>query len=488
MLAPLVLPNKKLGTIQLLGVVVNTTIPFFEQQREKLKTFEGNHNSVALTELAVSFYTRGLLQHLKPMIQIETGQKGVKMFGIENLETILKTVPKTQKESSDALDLINDFLENLDESVTLLQQEANKILETKKLQEVMSREEVNVTTKETYPKIPSLVFQAYSHLIEVLEKGRSLPETIPWPIVLVPRSANRIAAISTAFYTPPALFKTGLLNSGRSLRLFTLISSPEPVSLKDKEQFLDPNPDRAPLRVKLMSRFGEPPSNLFKDHTKWKRPSMKVNLEKRKIKITVPATWLKTTKPFSAHLRHSSYMVAFYAYIKLTRENVPDEYFSVSFDVGINTHTTGRPPRFSPTTPVVLSFSPTEATHNREKGGKSIFSNGDLKKWVMTQDEIQHLFDDDDDEKSKPWVRVAAHVTRIYIGTTTGGVNKIKDRSVPEEYDKFYQRISGTPHQTVGWASLQKAMKLTLLTFSQTGKSTRVDMVRDFNVDVSYET
>ncbi len=506
MLVPLVLPNKNLGAIQLLGVNTVTTIPFLEQQKEKLKTLSSSRNLAALTKLSVSFYTKGLLSQLGPMIQIETGQQGVEMFGIENLEQILKPSSKTPKE---AMVVIKKLLEDLQESVIDLQSEATKILKPQGIQvaKLMLRNEIDKgTPREISLTISKNVETKYNILIEAIEKNKQLPETISWPIALVPRSQNRLSAISTAFYTPPALFKIDIWgkSSPKFLRLFTLISSPKPVLEKDKNQFGRTIELR---RATLIKVFNKPAVEILRNSKYWNRPSVVVNLTKRSIDLSVPSAYLSRegVNLYGKYLRHSSYMVAFYAYIQVTLVDKSEKYFSLSFDVGIKMSKLN--PRFSPTAPVLLSLSKIEAEHDR--GGWNTFSGdtgddddddtkSDLKKWVMTEDETQHLFGlGVKSQITKNWKKVAVHVTRIYIGSATGGsTGRIVDRIAAKEYARFYNdTFKKTPeaHQTVGWASLQKARKLTKLAFPPSEKlsydpsakvSTRVDWVRDLNVKV----
>ncbi len=499
MLEPLVLPNQNLGAIQLLGVAKNTTIPFFKQQIDKILALSvDDKNSVALIQLAASFYTRGLLQHIEPMIQIETDQKEVEMFGIKNLEKVLKQVPKTEADRSAAVEMMNDFLDDLNESVTSLQEEANKILQPKiPLNEPLSRDIVNTKAQtegetKTFTETLLLVGRAYLHLTKVIEKSSSLPESIPWPIVLIPRTSNSLAAISTAFYTPPTLFNSSaLLTVTAPLRLFTLLYSPNPMTA-DVNQF-----DDTPRRAPLLSKFGGATNKTFEDQTQWERPFIKVNLKNRSIKITVPAKWLKNSEAFKEYLRHSSYMIAFYAYIKVTLADNTQEYFVVSFDVGISIPK-GTIQRFSPLKPVVLFLSPTKATHNQALVPKKktptteVFTteSKDLQKWVITQPETQRLFGITS-PPTEEWKKVAAHVTRIYIGTTSGGYPlRDFDQAAPAAYHEFYKtnfkilKPEAAQH-TIGWASLQKARKLTSLAFSGEG-SRRIDMIRDLNVDVRH--
>ena len=381
MLAPLVLPNKNLGAIQLLGVNTVTTIPFLEQQKKKLKTLSNNRNSVALTELSVSFYTKGLLSQLGPMIQIETGQKGVKMFGIENLEQILKT--SSNIPPKEAMAVINQLLENLQESVIELQSEATNILKPQGIQlaKLMLRNEIDTgTPRQISLRVSKNVETIYNILIQVIEKNKQLPETIPWPIILVPRSQNRLSAISTAFYTPPALFKIDIWgnSSPKFLRLFSLISSPEPVLEADKIQFVVKTPELQ--RAKLITLFNKAKRGILNDSTFWKRPSVIVHKKNRSIELRVPSAYLTPNgvRKYKKYLRHSSYMVAFYAYVQVTLVDKSEKYFSVSFDVGIKM--SARNPRFSPASDVVLTLSKIEAEHDREELEVFEHKKGDLEK------------------------------------------------------------------------------------------------------------
>lgn len=501
MLVPLVLPNKNLGAIQLLGVNTVTTIPFLEQQKEKLKTLSSNNRNLAtaLIELSVSFYTKGLLSQLGPMIQIETGQKGVEMFGIENLERILKPSSETPEES---MALIAELLENLSSSVIELQSEASEILRPRRIPvaKLMLRKDIEGgTAREQSLTISKNVETIYNILIEIIDKNKQLPETIHWPIIFVPRPQNRLSAISSAFYTPSALFKIDLWKKStppKFLRLFSLISFTGPILEFDTIQFGKTNEMK---RGQLINLFNKTKQGLLNNTKLWERPSVTVYKKERIIELRVPSAYLTRVgrRTHGKHLRHSSYMVAFYAYIQVTLVDKSEKYFSVSFDVGIKM--TARNPRFSPVTDILITLSKIEAEHNR--GGITPFTHdsGDLEKWVMTEDETQHLFGlGEKSQITKDWEKVAVHVTRIYIGTSTGG-NIIKgnvvNRTIPKEYDRFYNATFKDPklHQTVGWASLQKARKLTNLAFPPSENLSynpsakvpiRVDWVRDLNVKV----